>query len=220
MHFVCPNCDVPVDTDPAGDQVVCPSCGSSFNLASAPTIAWSPTQNQRKLGRFELIDRVGLGAFGTVYKARDPELDRIVAIKVARVITIDDGSGDSDRFLREARSAAQLRHPSIVSVHEVREDKGLPFLVEDFVEGITLADLLTGERLPPEQIAELVATIADALQYAHDQGVVHRDVKPSNIMLEVASGGVVSGGVVSSKGSASGPLTTHRSPLTNPKLMD
>jgi len=59
MHFVCPNCDVPVDTDPAGDQVVCPSCGSSFNLASAPTIAWSPSAGQRKLGRFELIDRVG-----------------------------------------------------------------------------------------------------------------------------------------------------------------
>src|SRR5262249_31587567 len=145
MHFVCPNCDVPVDTDPAGDQVVCPSCGSSFNLASAPTIAWSPSASQRKLGRFELIDRVGHGAFGTVYKARDTELDRIVAIKVPRVITIDDDSGDSDRFFREARSVAQLRHPSIVSVHEVGEHQGLPFLVEDFVEGITLADLLTGE---------------------------------------------------------------------------
>jgi hypothetical protein len=218
MHFVCPNCDVPVETDPAGDQVVCPSCGSSFNLASAPTIAWNPNESQRKLDRFELIDRVGLGTFGTVYKARDTKLDRIVAIKVPRVITIEDGSGDSDRFFREARSVAQLRHPSIVSVHEVGEHRGIPFLVEDFVEGITLADLLTGERLPPPQIAELVACIADALQYAHDQGVVHRDVKPSNIMLETR--------VSSQESAVRGQESGGRSQATSngrtfiPKLMD
>lgn len=223
MNFVCPNCDMPVETDPAGDQVVCPACGSSFNLASAPTIAWSPNAKQRKLGRFELIDRVGLGTFGTVYKARDTELDRIVAIKVPRTITIDDGSGDSDRFLREARSVAQLRHPSIVSVHEVGEDKGIPFLVEDFVEGITLADLLTGERLSPQQIADLVAAIADALQYAHDQGVVHRDVKPSNIMLEtVRDQSAVGSG---SRQSVRGPESGDRSQAVAngrliPKLMD
>src|SRR6516165_7335041 len=128
MHFVCPNCDVPVDTDPAGDQVVCPSCGSSFNLASTPTIAWSPNQNQRQLGKFELIDRVGIGAFGTVYKARDTKLDRIVAIKVPRAGSLGSTSGDSDRFLREARSVAQLRHPSIVSVHEVGQHDGQLFL--------------------------------------------------------------------------------------------
>src|SRR5262245_21432319 len=118
MNFTCPNCDTPIETDPTtGDQVICPSCGSSFNLASGPTIVWNPTRSQRRLGKFELIDRVGVGGFGSVYKARDTELDRIVAIKVPRMITIGDGSGDSDRFLREARSAAQLRHPAIVSVH-------------------------------------------------------------------------------------------------------
>jgi tRNA A-37 threonylcarbamoyl transferase component Bud32 len=210
MQFICPNCNIAVETDPgAGGPAVCPSCGASYPLASEPTVDWNPTVSQRKLGRFELLDRVGRGAFGTVYKARDTELDRIVAIKVPRTFPLEDGSEESGRFLREARSVAQLRHPSIVSVHEVGEHNGLPFLVQDFVEGITLADLLTGERLPPRQAAELVATIADALQYAHDRGVVHRDVKPSNIMLEAARG---------SDGSprANAPNARHLAP----KLMD
>jgi hypothetical protein len=195
-------------------------------MASSPTIAWSPTSNLRRLGKFELIDRVGHGTFGTVYKARDTELDRIVAIKVARVITIDDSSsGEGDRFFREARSVAQLRHPSIVSVHEVGEDKGIPYLVEDFVQGITLADLLTGERLPPRQVAELVAAIADALQYAHDHGVVHRDVKPSNIMLEAAAGDRPSAIGQTHQADNRQPIADSRrhSPLPThhtPKLMD
>src|SRR5579884_459848 len=209
MQFICPNCQAPVETTAtAGGVVVCPSCGSSFPLTSNPTVAWNPTANQRRLGRFELIDRVGAGAFGTVYKARDTELERIVAIKVPRTTCLGDDSGDHDRFFREGRSVARLRHPSIVSVYEVGEYHGLPFLVQDFVEGITLADLLTGARLPVSQAAELVATVADALQYAHDQGVVHRDVKPSNIMLEASRGG---NGV---------PANGAGTPRFAPKLMD
>src|SRR5260370_40664079 len=105
MQFICPNCNTPVETAAtAGEQVVCPSCGSRFPLASSPTVVWNPALSQRKLGRFELIDRVGGGAFGTVYKARDTELDRIVAIKVPCTITLGDSSKEGDRFLREARS--------------------------------------------------------------------------------------------------------------------
>jgi hypothetical protein len=169
-----------------------------------------------------LLDRVGAGGFGSVFKARDTELDRIVAIKVPHGILVDAGGADSDRFLREARSVAQLRHPSIVSLHEVGQHEGVPFLVEDFVDGITLGDLLTGPRLPPRQVAELVAAIADALQYAHEQGVVHRDVKPSNIMLErvapdersAASQGSWPGAQHSPP--AADSFTTHYAP----KLMD
>jgi serine/threonine protein kinase len=135
------------------------------------------------LGKFELIVKVGVGAFGSVYKARDPKLDRVVAVKVPRMgnLTSDE---DRDRFVREARSVAQLRHPSIVSVHEVGESDGTPYLVSEFVEGITLADYLTAHRVSFEDASQLIATLAETLQYAHDQGVVHRDVKPSNIMLE------------------------------------
>jgi tRNA A-37 threonylcarbamoyl transferase component Bud32 len=106
-----------------------------------------------------------------------------VAVKVPRAGSLGS-SGDSGRFLREARSVAQLRHPSIVPVFEIGQDGGLPYLVSEFVQGITLADLLTSERLPPGAAAELVAAVAAALHYAHEQGVIHRDVKPSNIMLE------------------------------------
>src|SRR5581483_11229060 len=125
---------------------------------------------------------VGQGAFGTVYKARDPELDRTVAIKVPRAGNLA-GPQDLDRFLREARSVAQLRHPSIVTVHEVGQTDGVPYLVSDFVQGVTLTDLLSARRLGFREAAELIASVADALQYAHERGVVHRDVKPSNIMI-------------------------------------
>src|SRR5262245_16233836 len=114
MHVICPHCHNPVEVDPAAAQreVACPGCGSSFRIEPTAT---TPFEGQRKLGKFELLGTVGYGAFGTVYRARDPELDRIVAIKVPRTTALP-GSSDLDRFLREARSVAQLRHPSIVPV--------------------------------------------------------------------------------------------------------
>jgi WD40 repeat protein/tRNA A-37 threonylcarbamoyl transferase component Bud32 len=139
----------------------------------------------RFVGRFELLGTVGVGAFGTVYKARDPELDRIVAIKVPRASSLARGE-DQDRFLREARSVAQLRHPGIVPVYEVGQQDGRPFLVSDFVQGRTLADMLTARRPTLHEAALILAAVADALQFAHERGVVHRDVKPSNIMLDDA----------------------------------
>jgi WD40 repeat protein/tetratricopeptide (TPR) repeat protein/tRNA A-37 threonylcarbamoyl transferase component Bud32 len=184
MHLVCPHCQNAIElVDPIPEEILCPSCGSSFHLERGSTTAYVPRDGQRKLGRFELLESVGAGAFGTVYRARDPELDRVIAIKVPRAGNLATGA-DLDRFLREARSVAQLRHPAIVSVHEVGQVEGVPYLVSEFVQGVTLADLLTGRRLPPREAAELVAAVADALDYAHRQGIVHRDVKPSNIMLD------------------------------------
>jgi serine/threonine protein kinase len=126
---------------------------------------------------------LGRGAFGTVFMARDPELDRVVAVKVPRTGNLSGGE-ELERFLREARSVAQLRHPSIVSVHEVGQADGVPFLVSDFVRGVTLADLLASRRPHPREAASLLAAVADALQYAHERGVIHRDVKPSNVLID------------------------------------
>jgi WD40 repeat protein/tRNA A-37 threonylcarbamoyl transferase component Bud32 len=184
VHIRCPHCRNPIElVGLPAEEVVCPACGSTFRLERESTAPWSPRGGQRRLGRFELIETVGMGAFGTVYKARDPQLDRVVAIKVPRAGNLTTAE-DRDRFLREARSVAQLRHPAIVPVHEVGEHEEVPYLVSDFVRGLTLSDLLTGRRPGPREAARLVAEVAEALQYAHDRGVVHRDVKPSNILLD------------------------------------
>ncbi len=183
MRLLCPHCQSPVEvaTLSARQEVACPSCGSSFHLDVGSTTGAGPCPGQR-LGKFELVEMVGQGAFGTVYKARDPELDRIVAIKVPRAGSLPDGK-DLDRFLREARSVAQLRHPAIVPVHEVGQADGVPYLVCEFVAGVTLDDRLTDRAPSFRDSAQMVAVLADALQYAHEHGVVHRDVKPSNIMI-------------------------------------
>jgi serine/threonine-protein kinase len=183
-HLHCPHCRNPIGlaTLPASGEIRCPICGSTFRLESGSTASWGGAVRGKKLGRFELLAKVGSGAFGTVYKARDPQLDRIVAVKVPRAGSLPDGQ-ELDRFLREARSTAQLRHPAIVPVHEVGQDEGVPYLVSDFVEGVTLSDRLTAGGVPFREAATLVALVAEALDHAHRHGVVHRDVKPSNIML-------------------------------------
>jgi tRNA A-37 threonylcarbamoyl transferase component Bud32 len=183
MHVNCPHCNNPIEivNVTPWQEIACPSCGSSFRLEERANTDVGSSAGHT-IGRFQVQETLGQGAFGTVYKARDPELDRAVAIKVPRAGNLA-GPQELDRFLREARSVAQLRHPSIVSVHEVGQQGGLPYLVSDFVKGVTLADLLSARRFSFRESAELVAAVADALQYAHDRGVVHRDVKPSNIMI-------------------------------------
>lgn len=144
MHLICPSCQSTVELTGNGspDEVQCPSCGSSFRVQQGSTTAWAPGV-RRTLGKFELLDEVGSGSFGTVYKARDPELDRTVAIKVPRATALPTRD-DLERFLREARSVAQLRHPSIIPIHDVGQQDGVPYLVSDFVAGLTLADLVSG----------------------------------------------------------------------------
>ena len=184
MSLECPYCHNLQDPgDNGAEEIVCISCGSSFRLNQETTRDWNPPSEQRRLGRFEVIEAVGKGAFGTVYKARDPELDRLVAIKVPRVEQLPD-KGDLDRFLREGRSLAQLRHPAIVPIFEVGQANNLPYLVSEFVAGMTLSDWLSGHRPNYRETASFVANLAETLHYAHAQGVVHRDVKPSNIMVD------------------------------------
>ena len=125
-----------------------------------------------------------MGAFGEVWKARDQALDRTVAIKIPRQGNLDEVG--AERFLREARAAAQLKHPNIVSVHEVGRDKDANsvYIVSDYVQGLTISDWLTGQKPTSREAAELCKTIAEALHHAHETGVFHRDLKPSNIMLD------------------------------------
>jgi WD40 repeat protein len=191
----CPHCHSSVSGDDLGSTrtIVCGACGSSFQAeetqadkgdcrSSSKGQTPFPAAYPRKFGRFELLAKVGVGGFASVYKARDPELDRIVAIKIPRLGGLASGE-DLDRFLREARSMARLRHPGIVPVHEVGQEDGLPYLVSEFVQGITLGEHLSINRPSAREVATQIATVADALQYAHEQGVVHRDIKPSNILL-------------------------------------
>src|SRR5437763_13460595 len=173
MHILCPHCHNPIELVKLTprEEIACPSSGSSFHLETGSTTGWTP--ESKKLGRFEVLDLLGSGAFGSVYKARDPELDRTVAIKVPRAGNLT-GPQELDRFLREARSVAQLRHPAIVAIHEVGQQDGVPYPVSDFVRGVPLADLLSARRPGFREAAELVAAVAGALQCAHARGVGHR----------------------------------------------
>jgi len=136
-----------------------------------------------KLGRFEFLEEVGSGSYGTVFKARDAQLGRTVAIKMLRASRLA-GPDEVDRFLREARSFAQLKHPGIVTLYEIGHDEGEYYLVEEYVEGVTLADRMGREPVPFREAAEILTRVGEALDVAHRQGVIHRDIKPSNILLD------------------------------------
>jgi len=139
-----------------------------------------------KIGRYEIVEERGHGAMGSVFLARDPAMDRIVALKTIHAIALSGPQSNEyrERFYGEARAAGRLAHPGIVPVFDVGEQDGLPFLVMEYIEGQTLADAAkTGHRLTLERVCELGQQIAEALGYAHKHGVVHRDIKPANILL-------------------------------------
>jgi serine/threonine-protein kinase len=141
------------------------------------------------LGRYEIVRELGKGAMGVVYLAKDPLIGRMVALKTLRTSLLDDdGEGEEfrARFLREAQTAGILNHPAIVMIHDVGEDKttGISFIAMEFVEGKNLKQLIQeGNDFRPDRIADIVAQVAEGLDYAHRKGIVHRDVKPANIIL-------------------------------------
>src|SRR5215831_6774244 len=140
----------------------------------------------QNLGRYQIVEQLGAGAMGTVYKARDPMMGRDVAIKTILTHVIDGPQGGEfrDRFFREARAAGRLAHPGIVTVYDVSEHDGTPFLVMEYVAGRNLQSMLeSGERLEMNQVCDIGVQLAEALDYAHRNGVIHRDIKPANILI-------------------------------------
>jgi eukaryotic-like serine/threonine-protein kinase len=184
-HIRCPNCDNPIEVVCMSEttEVYCPSCHSSFRLERHASLPWSPWIGEKKVEQFELIDVLGYGACGTVYKAHDTKLDRMVAIKVLRAGNLARAE-EKARFLRESRITAQLCHRAIVPVYDVGEYDGSPFIISEFIQGTTLTQWLVTHKPTFEESAALVSELADALQYTHDNGVIHRDVKSSNVIVD------------------------------------
>lgn len=177
----CPHCHRPSVVHLASSltRISCSSCGKTFALVKD---ADDSELLNATIGRFKLTESLGTGSFGTVWKAEDPDLDRVVAIKIPIQRFLDPDQ--MAFFLREARAAAQLRHPNIVAVHEVGREDDTVFIVCDFIDGDTLSDWCKNQPLSAREAAELCRVIAQALDHAHEHGIIHRDLKPQNVMMD------------------------------------
>ncbi len=143
-----------------------------------------PDQGRAQFGRFQVLSTLGQGAFGTVYHAFDPLLDREVALKVPRFSQNDQAM--MERFHREAKSAARLHHPNIVALYENGQTDEGPYLVSEFVSGVTLLQVIRNKGFSIRTAVDWVRLISEALYYAHTEGIIHRDIKPGNIMINRA----------------------------------
>lgn len=171
----------------------------------------------RSMGDYEILEELGRGGMGVVYKARQHSLNRIVALKMILAAN-HAGTDERARFRREAESAAQLQHPHIVQIYEIGEQDGRPFFSLEYIEGGNLTTRLAGQPQVPKEAAALVESLAHAMQYAHDRGVIHRDLKPANILLQS-----VATGQNSVSGKTQIPLASDEGLLTagyTPKITD
>ena len=193
---LCPSCrnEIP----PNAPDGLCPRCvlkGAADDFTTAAASARStarlfmepPTleEIQHAFPQLDILELVGSGGMGAVFKARQPKLDRIVALKVLPKSLAGDAHF-TERFTREARALARLNHPNIVSVHDFGESDtgGFHFLLMEYVDGANLREAMQAGRFTPQQAFAVVPEICAALQYAHDEGVLHRDIKPENLLLD------------------------------------
>ncbi len=194
MPRTCPKCSTAViDELPGG---LCPSClleiarkprsqaAATANASRVPGMAAAPTVAElaEQFPELDIIELVGQGGMGAVYKARQRNLDRLVALKVFLYRANDPEF--AERFKREARALGRLSHPNIVAVHNFGIRQGMHFLIMEYVDGLNLRQVTEEERLEPNHAMQLVPELCDALQYAHSEGVIHRDIKPENILLD------------------------------------
>lgn len=178
-----------------GRKARCKHCGAILQLGAegpeskgngSPSPAKpEPAAPKKMLGRFQIRQRLGAGAFGTVYRAFDPQLEREVALKVPQQAVLDSARR-KERFVREAKAAAQLRHPHIVPVYDVGTAAEQYYIASAFIEGKPLADAVEERGMNCRRAAQIVQALAEALAYAHELGIVHRDIKPANVMLDLA----------------------------------
>ena len=233
----CPNdnCrkEYPLSSELLGQSIHCTECGEDFVPAdtlnlderntdeSDPEVdeqsATTATKKKRRLGRFELGERLGVGAYGAVYRAFDPKLDREVALKVARPGTLEK-ERTKERFIREAKAAAQLRHPNIVPVYDAGTAGDHYYIASAYVEGRSLDSIQNGD-ISLQQSAEIIAKLADALHYAHRKGIVHRDVKPGNIILDTTDEPHLMDFGLASREDSEQRLTTEGAVLGTPAYM-
>lgn len=137
-----------------------------------------------KIGRYEILDEIGQGAMGTVYRALDPLIEREVAIKTVVIAQLRSEGPDAEaRFLREAQSAGRLSHPNIVTIYDVGETDSLAYIAMEYLPGSTLRDLMDRSLLPLDLALDTALQMAEALAFAHEHGVVHRDIKPANVVV-------------------------------------
>ena len=195
----------------SNSKQICPECGAALTQANSdapcPACLWQlgmEAWNQKnvpsevsiddaqpniphtlvaKFPQLEILHRVGSGGMGDVYCARQKSLNRLVALKVIRPES-KQALEFAKRFTREAQALAQLSHPNIVTVHDFGETNDVYYFIMEYVDGINLRQMLHGGKLGPRQALEIVPAVCDALQYAHDKGIVHRDIKPENILVD------------------------------------
>jgi predicted Ser/Thr protein kinase len=188
MEKRCPQCGASL---PAGAlEGLCPACllkqGASETGTQPESAPFQPPTAEEVAKLFpqlEVLGFIGKGGMGAVYKARQPALDRLVALKILPP-QVASSPGFAERFNREARALAKLNHPNIVAVHEFGQVNGLAFIIMEFVDGLNLRQLERSGKLSPREALQIVPQICEALQFAHDEGIVHRDIKPENILVD------------------------------------
>ena len=188
MEQKCPQCGAPLPS--GGLAGLCPACllAQAANETAAPPggAGFVPPTVEELAALFpqlEIRSLIGRGGMGAVYQARQPALDRIVALKILPA-RADAGPDFAERFNREARALAKLNHPNIVTVHEFGQVRGMPFFIMEYVDGLNLRQLEQAGKLSPREALQIVPQICEALQFAHDNGIVHRDIKPDNILVD------------------------------------
>lgn len=182
---ICTDCGL--EFSAAGLAGLCPACLLRQGVADHTTVASFTPPDLLDLAylfpQWEILELIGRGGMGVVYKVRQRELDRTVALKILPP-GLDNRPGFAERFTREAKALAKLNHPSIVTIHDSGRVEGIYFLLMEYVDGLNLRQLLDKGRISLREALTIITMVCDALQYAHDAGLVHRDIKPENILLD------------------------------------